>query len=194
MSLNPNDQKGENVRQRSTCSFININTGDSEFEGNIKFIGQLQNSPNPPDDKPEPSYGKRVVDIRKYIHQQLREKKAGTKKLSDWWALMKDVSNAMSTMDFNFNFKNAVQLRTYNQLKNAEKKLKKELERKMADVSDRLEKLGQDLVTVLLVCCMTRNCNCSQHTNFSLFYSYTRDWTLEAATNQIAAFLEKATF
>lgn len=144
MSLNPNSDQKTNLRQNSFCSFININTGDSEFEGNIRFIGQLQNSPNPPDDKPEPSYGKRITDIRKYIHQQMKEKNHGPKKLLDWWALMKDVSSAMSTMDFNFNFKNAVQLRTYNQLKNAEKKLKKELERKLSDVTDRLEKLAQN--------------------------------------------------
>ena len=74
----------------------------------------------------------------------MKEKNQGPKKLLDWWALTKDVSNAMSTMDFNFNFKNAVQLRTYNQLKNAEKKLKKELERKLSDVSDRLEKMAQE--------------------------------------------------
>ena len=54
---------------------------------------------------------------------------------------MKDVSNSMSTMDFNFNFKNAVQLRAYNQLKNAEKKLKRDLERKMSSATERLEKL-----------------------------------------------------
>jgi hypothetical protein len=89
------------------------------------------------------SYGKRVVDIRKYIHQQMQERSYRPKKLLDWWALMKDVSNAMSTMDFNFNFKNAVQLRTYNQLKNSEKKLKRDVERRLSDVSERLESLAQ---------------------------------------------------
>jgi hypothetical protein len=57
MSLNPQMAQKTELRQNSMCSFININTGDSEIEGNIKFIGQLQNSPNPPDDKPEPRNG-----------------------------------------------------------------------------------------------------------------------------------------
>ena len=53
-----------------SISFINISTGDNELEGNIKFIGQLKSSPSPPDDKPEPGFGKRVRELRKYIHTQ----------------------------------------------------------------------------------------------------------------------------
>ena len=47
-------------------------------------------------------------------------------------------------MDFNFNFKNAVQLRSYNQLKSAEKKLKKKLEQKLAALSEKFEKMSQN--------------------------------------------------
>ena len=107
MSIKGKTEKNDAIR--SMCSFININTGDSEFEGDIKFIGQLQTSPNPPEDKPEPFYGKRIAEIREHIHRQMSEKGHRPKKLLDWWNLVKDVSGAMSTMDFNFNFKNAVQ-------------------------------------------------------------------------------------
>ena len=55
----------------------------------------------------------------------------------------KDVSEAMSTMDFNFSFKNAIQMRSYNQFKTQEKKLKKELERSLADLTGRMEKQAQ---------------------------------------------------
>ena len=49
----------------------------------------------------------------------------------------------MSTMDFNFSFKNAIQMRSYNQFKTQEKKLKKELERSLADLTGRMEKQAQ---------------------------------------------------
>ena len=46
----------------------------------------------------------------------------------------------MSTMDFNFSFKNAIQLRCYNQFKTQEKKLKKDAERILAEITVKLEK------------------------------------------------------
>ena len=89
----------------------------------------------------EYSYGERVVQIRRFIHEQTRSRQPN--RLLDWWQLVKDVSEAMSTMDFNFSFRNAIQLRSYNQFKTQEKKLKKELERSLADLTTKMEKQAQ---------------------------------------------------
>ena len=103
----------------------------------IKTIGQLKTSPNPPDDRPEPSYGNRVHEIRRFIHEQSKQRTP--RKLSEWWQLVNDIAGAMSTMDFNFSFKNAIQLRCYNQFKTKEKKLKKDLERSLAEITNKME-------------------------------------------------------
>ena len=138
MSINKLASKSE-IRQNSVSSFIQVSTrSDEADEGNIKCIGQLKTSPNPPDDKPEYSYGQRVIEIRRFIHEQSKTRQP--KRLLDWWQLVKDVSDAMSTMDFNFSFKNAIQLRCYNQFKTQEKKLKKESERILAEITVKLEK------------------------------------------------------
>ena len=138
MSIHKLASKSE-VRQGSVASFIQLSTGSDEADdkGNIKTIGQLKTSPNPPDDRPEHSYGTRVHEIRRFIHEQSKSRQP--RKLSDWWQLVNDISGAMSTMDFNFSFKNAIQLRCYNQFKTKEKKLKKDLERALADITNKLE-------------------------------------------------------
>ena len=127
------------VRQGSVASFIQLSTGsdESDDKGNIKTIGQLKTSPNPPDDRPEHSYGTRVQEIRRFIHEQSKSRQP--RKLSEWWQLVNDIAGAMSTMDFNFSFKNAIQLRCYNQFKTKEKKLKKDLERALANITNKLE-------------------------------------------------------
>ena len=52
MSINKLASKSE-IRQNSVSSFIQVSTrSDEHDEGNIKCIGQLKTSPNPPDDKP----------------------------------------------------------------------------------------------------------------------------------------------
>ena len=138
MSIHKLASKSE-VRQGSVASFIQLSTGsdESDDKGNIKTIGQLKTSPNPPDDRPEPSYGNRVHEIRRFIHEQSKQR--APRKLSEWWQLVNDIAGAMSTMDFNFSFKNAIQLRCYNQFKTKEKKLKKDLERSLADITNKME-------------------------------------------------------
>ena len=56
-------------------------------EGNIKCIGQFKCGASPPDDKPEYGYGQRVVQIRRFIHEQTRSRQPN--RLLDWWQLVK---------------------------------------------------------------------------------------------------------
>ena len=56
-------------------------------EGNIKCIGQFKSGASPPDDKPEYGYGQRVVQIRRFIHEQTRSRQPN--RLLDWWQLVK---------------------------------------------------------------------------------------------------------
>ena len=66
---------------------ISSKSDSQSAEGNIKCIGQFKSGASPPDDKPEYGYGQRVVQIRRFIHEQTRSRQPN--RLLDWWQLVK---------------------------------------------------------------------------------------------------------
>ena len=75
-------QKLENDKNRKSSK-----SDSQSAEGNIKCIGQFKSGASPPDDKPEYGYGQRVVQIRRFIHEQTRSRQPN--RLLDWWQLVK---------------------------------------------------------------------------------------------------------
>ena len=97
-------------------------------ESDVRILGNIKKNFVPPEDVPDPAYGKALVEFREHIHSRVtRQHEWKSRSFSDIFEYIQLIWLCIRSADFTLNFKTVVERQTFDQLNAEYKKYEKEL-------------------------------------------------------------------
>ena len=139
-SLKSQNSKGTGLFRRFKLDATNSNESD------VRVLGNIKKNYVPPDDVPDPAYGKALCEFREHIHSRVTGQDPGSstqwksRSLTEIFEYLQLVWLCIRSADFTLNFKTVVERAAFDQLSNDYKRYEKELTDAYYDCNAYMEK------------------------------------------------------